>query len=354
MNKFPEDIRKQEYFQMGKMYFYTSGCRVNQYETQWLKESICEDKNHTVTQNIQEASLAIINSCAVTQGAEADCRQIIRRIKRVNPFCRILVTGCFAKISPDEIRMVCPEAEIIPDKERLAEKKGITYFDGHRRAFLKIQDGCDAFCSYCVVPHIRNKIYSKPAQEVLSEIESLISNGYREIVFCGIRLGKYINLPELLKIVIEKYEKDGVNFALSSIEIQDIDDELIDVMAFSERIVRHLHIPLQSGDNYILHLMNRHPTRDEFLEKIMRIKRRISGVRLSTDVIVGFPGETRQHFQNTVDLIEKCGFSRMHVFKFSPRQGTKAAALHLLKEFYVDPTEVKRRLQIFKKTLTTS
>ncbi|MFN3967075.1 MAG: tRNA (N(6)-L-threonylcarbamoyladenosine(37)-C(2))-methylthiotransferase MtaB [Endomicrobiia bacterium] len=338
------------------MYFHTFGCKVNQYETQLLREQICSDGNYQPVNNIALADIAIINSCTVTHNADADTRQIVRRIIRVNPKCRIIVTGCYAVRSKEDILKISSLVEVYPEKEKIPchlglnneNQQTITYFAGHSRAFVKIQDGCDAFCSYCIVPYVRPKLWSKPLNAVLEEVNCLVENGYKEIVLCGIRLGKYNsndtkNLPELVEKLLKLRNDFKISF--SSLEVQEITDDLINIVASTNRIVRHFHIPLQSGDNEILRKMNRPYTAEEFQQKVDYIRRKLENVSLSTDVMVGFPGETEKHFINTYDFIKKNKFEKLHVFRFSPRIGTKAENFVPC----INPDEIKKRAKLLLK-----
>jgi len=333
-----------------RIYFHTFGCKVNQYETQLLREQICYNGNYQPVEKIETADIAIINSCTVTHNADADTRQLVRRIIRVNPRCRIIVTGCYAVRSKKEILDISNSVEICPIKEKIPcylglnyeNRQTITYFADHSRAFVKIQDGCDAFCSYCIVPYVRPKLWSKPLETILKEVDSLVENGYKEIVLCGIRLGKYSsnnakNFAELVKNLMNIREDFRISF--SSLEVQEITEELIEVLASTDRIVHHFHIPLQSADNEVLKRMSRPYTSEEFQYKIDCIRKKLKDVIFTTDVIVGFPGETEKNFLNTYNFIEKNKFKKIHVFRFSPRPGTKAENF----KDYVDSKEIKKR-----------
>jgi threonylcarbamoyladenosine tRNA methylthiotransferase MtaB len=364
-----------------KVFFHTSGCRVNQYETQYLKEGICSGGGFEQTDDPSAAGIAVINSCTVTHNADADCRQMMRRVIRANPACppsasggfgglrkacRLIVTGCYAVCSREAVLSVNPGAEVIADKDeviaavtgRPPRRRGITRFDGRSKAFVKIQDGCDAFCSYCVVPLARPRLYSRPVDDVLNEAGELLKNDYREIVLCGIRLGKYGNgingggegLASLMKTLLEKHPQ--LRLSLSSIELGDITETLAELMAGSDRVAKHLHIPLQSGDASVLRLMNRPYTPAEYLERINRLRGIIQGIEITTDVMVGFPGETEREFGNTIAFIKKCRFDKMHVFRFSPRPGTAAEKMCVQGVQRAGSAELKFRASVFRKTLT--
>ncbi len=322
-----------------------------------------------------KADIYIINSCTVTHDADAACRKLVRRILRSNPLARIIVTGCYARRAPEEIYSACgrkPQVKILPEKEKIFSDLGIppstnhysprtfaqnnhviqnlnnhglsiispqakvrgsliTKFNERTRAFVKIQDGCDAFCSYCIIPYVRPELWNRPAEEIIKEINILVANGYKEIVLTGIRLGKYkfkdkyrkvYNLRDLIS-ELEKI-KGLFRLRLSSLEMNEIDDKLIRLIAKSKKICHHLHIPLQSGDNYILKLMNRPYNTEEFKMKIEQIRQYIPDIGISTDIIVGFPGEEEKHFLSSYQFVKESNFSRIHVFPYSARPGTVA------------------------------
>lgn len=372
---------------MTKIYFYTSGCRVNQYETQLLMESICgsgrgdgsagvgaRSKNYERVASHTDADVCVINSCTVTHNADADCRQIVRRILRENPSARVIVTGCYAVSAGDEIRRLSPRVEVYPEKDDVSGQLGdcapgqpeqpgqpgrqdgrqdgqqdcrqgdaITHFAGHSKAFVKIQDGCDASCSYCIVPYVRPKLWSKPQGDVLKEISGLVRNGYKEVVLCGIRLGKYSNNGNgLCGLLREALLNTPVSISLSSIELNEVTPELIHLMGNNPGIKRHLHIPLQSADDRVLKRMNRPYTAAQFQEKISELRLKIPGIKITSDVIVGFPGETQKSFDNTRRFLRENKFDGLHVFRYSPRRGTPAIRL----DGQVPSSEIKKRANV--------
>jgi len=311
-----------------KIYIHTIGCKVNQYETQVLKEFF-EKQSNIIVNNFTLADLCIINSCSVTHNADSDCRKIIRRILKENNSVKIIVTGCLNPKLIEDIKKISDKIEIKLKEEILGENyRNITIcnFYDHSRAFVKIQDGCDAFCSYCIIPLVRNKMWSKSKDILFKEINQLLERGYKEIVLCGIRLGKYndngYNLSHLLKdlCLINK----NFYIRLSSLEITDINDTLIDIILKNHKIRRHLHLPLQSGDNDILKLMFRPYTAEEYKNKIFYIKSKIENICITTDIMVGFPYETDERFQNTYNLAKEIKFDKIHVFRYSSRPGTYA------------------------------
>ncbi len=332
---------------MSTIKFYTLGCKVNQYETQAMREQF----NRAGFKELEDglpADFYVINTCTVTHRADAQSLNFIRRAKKENSKARIIVTGCLAELDEDRIKDLSRGILIVKNKgkERILNflnghngqneltgktSKGISYFKSHSRAFLKIQDGCNNFCSYCKVPLVRGASHSRPLMEIIKEAERLVQNGYKEIVLTGICLGSFgkdLSKQINLSCILGELEKiDGLKrIRLSSIEMADVTDTLINKITESEKICRHLHIPLQSGDNEILKKMNRKYTRTGYLNLVKKIKSRIPGVSITTDVLVGYPGETKVNFQNTCDLIKKILPFKIHIFPYSKREGTSAAA----------------------------
>jgi threonylcarbamoyladenosine tRNA methylthiotransferase MtaB len=356
--------------------FVTLGCKVNQYETQAMRESF-KKSGYTIVAPEDMADVYIINTCTVTGISDRKSRQAIRRANALNPDALVVVTGCYAERSPNKIAnmpgvdlvlsnsdklFICqhlsdsgsPFSQTTPDSplsqtasdsplfqrgvrgdsilnDNSIWSTSITSFNGHTRALVKIQDGCDSFCAYCIVPHVRGgKISSRPLDSIVREVRSLAENGHGEIVLTGIHLGAYgrdmddeTNLAHVLRTVhsVENIQR----IRLSSIEPMDITDDLIDAVANLPKCAHHFHISLQSGSDRILKLMRRGYTSAEFEDIVNRIKAAIPDVGLSTDVMVGFPGETEQDFKDTYELIARVEFSRLHVFRYSPRSGTPAA-----------------------------
>ncbi|MEK6727602.1 MAG: tRNA (N(6)-L-threonylcarbamoyladenosine(37)-C(2))-methylthiotransferase MtaB [Candidatus Omnitrophota bacterium] len=332
--------------------FYTLGCKVNQYDTQSIREQFIPLGFKELASD-EKADVYVINTCTVTHKADSESLRLIRKAKRENPYARIIVTGCLAELDTGRIK----EEGIVDlsvrnkDKGKIAklfysmfekDKKlepnsknlyvGISNFKGHTRAFLKIQDGCNNFCSYCKVPLVRGPSKSKPLDSVIKEAEKLAGAGFKEIVLTGICLGAYgEDLKEKKGIlhVIEALENIGglLRIRLSSIEAGDVTDGLIKKIADSKKLCPHLHIPIQSGDDTILKKMHRNYTGKVYLNLIKKIKNRIPGIAITTDCLVGFPGETDGNFKNTADLIRKIAPLRVHIFPYSKREGTSAANL---------------------------
>jgi len=338
---------------------YTVGCKVNQYETALIEEEL-EERGFRVVPFSETADYYLINTCTVTLRTDQKCREYIRSALRRNRMAKIVVTGCYAERSPEELKKISPQCWVFDNyqKRRIAGylakeafgKEGagepfekqilISKFPGHTRAFVKIQDGCNSFCSYCIIPYVRKEVSSRPVNEVLSEVERLLSSGYKEIVLCGINLGNYHELIPLLEKL--NYLEGLWRVRISSIEPLHIGEEFIRAMKSLSKICHHLHIPLQSGDDHILKLMNRNYTTHDYQEIIEMVRKNIPDVGISTDLIVGFPGETEESFCNTYDFVKKMSFSKIHIFRFSPRPGTLANRL----PSRVSAFEVKRRSKV--------
>jgi len=327
----------------------TLGCKVNQYETEVIREDLL-DAGCVEADFKKRADIYVINTCTVTQKTDKESRRLIRDAYRLNPKAKIVVTGCYVQKDADDIKNIDGVSLLVrnEDKFRIAEllntqmrpaaqrdkryagDHGIRDFTGHEKAFVKIQDGCDNYCSFCKIPLVRGGPKSRSLNSILDEIDRLGDGGFKEIVLCGICLGKWgqdMGIKGGLADVLEgilKIDKD-FRIRLSSIEPYYVTDRLLKIILKSERVCCHLHIPLQSGDDHILRLMNRRYTSSGFLKLINRIRCRIPDIAISTDVMVGFPGEEDRNFRNTVKLARKARFSRIHIFSYSPRQGTKAA-----------------------------
>jgi threonylcarbamoyladenosine tRNA methylthiotransferase MtaB len=339
--------------------FYTLGCKVNQYDTQSIRERFIQ-AGFKELEDSQPASIYIINTCTVTHKADSESLALIRKAKRENPKAKIVVTGCLTELDKDKIKKVRAAALIVKnrDKERIFSLlfrrpgpmiSGISYFKGHARAFLKIQDGCNNFCSYCKVPLVRGPSQSKPLDEIIQEADKLLKHGFKEIVLSGICLGAYgqdLAPRTNLVSVIEALEeiKGLLRIRLSSIEAADIKEALIRKIAQSKKLCRHLHIPLQSGDDEILKRMNRKYCRNDYLNLIQKIRNFIPEMAITTDVLVGFPGESEHHFRNTLDLVRQITPLKVHIFPYSRRAGTPAAGL----SEELNPTVVKQRILLLK------
>ncbi len=305
--------------------------------------------------NGEQADLILVNSCTVTAESEAKSRKIIRRLAKINPRAEIIVMGCYATRAADEAASLPGVSEVIQDKRELPDllarrgledvPSGISGFGGRHRAWVKIQDGCRERCSYCIIPLVRPVLASRPADEVLEEIRRLVSAGFAEIVLTGIHLGHYGVDSEILPSpfgrgaggeggalvdLLRRIVALGGEFRvrLSSIEAAEVTPELLDIMAEHPlRLCPHLHIPMQSGSDAILKQMRRRWPVRRFIDRCREIRGRLDQPALTTDVIVGFPGEREEDFVATCRAVEEAGFSKIHVFRFSPRQGTEAASM---------------------------
>ena len=307
-----------------KYYIYTFGCKVNRYETQLIADKLKSD-GYLPADAPEDADIIVFNSCTVTENADKECLSFLRKVSKFEHNPKIILTGCMSK---RPIADLSDKIEIVADKKTLyknADTQSIETFDNRSRAFLKIQDGCDSFCSYCIVPFARNELWSKPAKTVLAEIETLVKTGYSEIVLTGIHVGKYSGG---LSNLLEKIVKIPLVFRarISSIEINEVDDKLIALMKENpDKICAHLHIPLQSGSDDILKLMNRKYLAKNYADKVVKILKEFPNLALTADIITGFPGETEQHHKETCDFLKSLAFSRLHIFRYSDRPGTKAS-----------------------------
>ena len=328
----------------------TLGCKVNTYESEYILSSF-KDKGFSIVNDNSKADIYIINTCSVTNQSDAKSRKVINRIVRENSDAIVVVMGCFIEANQDythdgvsiiignkdKKRIVDLVLEYIEDRKAKKllypnfdnefEDMFITNMSSRTRAFVKIQDGCENFCSYCIIPYTRGKCRSKKKSVVIDEVTSLVNNGYKEVVLTGIHTGHYgedgnTTFPELLKelVQIPKLER----LRISSIEITELNEDFLKVLKNSPIIVDHLHIPLQAGSDTILELMNRKYDTKYFMNKIQEIRKIRPLISITTDVIVGFPSETDELFRETYDFIKKVGFTKLHVFPYSRRKGTKA------------------------------
>ncbi len=322
----------------------TLGCKVNQYETQLYREKFAAD-GFEIKNSGEASDVILINTCCVTKRAEKESRNFIARSLKTSS--RVIVTGCYVEKEDEYLRKRFPQIEIVHRKDLLNDGKSnqIHYFAGHTRAFIKVEDGCEKFCSYCIIPYVRGRVKNREAKNILEEIKGLAGSGYQEFVITGVDLGAYEGLADLLQ-GIEKI-KGVERIRLSSLEPGDINDSLIDTLASSPKFCPHLHIPLQSGDQKILQLMNRKYTPDDYRKTITKLRKRIPEICISTDVMVGFPGEDDEAFKNTARIIAEVGFSRVHCFRYSAREKTRAAKL-------ADPVEEKIKKERAKNLIQTA
>ncbi len=350
---------------------YSLGCKVNSYECSALS-SLLLSKGHQEAKG-DDCDIVIINTCSVTATADQKSRQHIRKMMKNYPNAICVVMGCYSQgnmeyiskeISPQILvgtshRNEIPELieEYLKDKKPIIrvdknprdfkyEELGVTSFSENVRAYLKIQDGCDNFCTYCLIPYRRGKMRSRSKENVVAEAKYLISQGYQEIVLTGIHVGGYgrdLDDTSFSDLVETLCNLAGLNsLRISSIEESEIDDHLIDLVVNNKVLAKHLHIPLQSGSETVLKRMNRKYDKAAFLSKLQKIRKAYPDIALTTDVIVGFPGETEEEFKETFDFIKECDFNMLHVFPFSAREGTAA---YVMKN-QVDPQVKKERARI--------
>jgi threonylcarbamoyladenosine tRNA methylthiotransferase MtaB len=323
----------------------TLGCKVNQYETQLVKETLLSNGFREAAEN-EAADLCVVNTCTVTGEADSKGRQLIRQLARKNPGTRTIVMGCYATRDPEALRDLPGVFEIVRDKRELPDvfdrlgivdiPDGISHFDGRRRAYVKVQDGCILNCTYCIIPQVRPGLQSRTPESIEAEVRRLIDNGYREIVLSGIHVGHYgvdttrgrSGLPPFrLWHLFEKLDRIPGNWRmrLSSIEAVEVNDEFIRAAANCEHLCPQFHPSLQSGSESVLRRMRRRYSMAKFLEKIEQMREQLDNPAFTTDVIVGFPGETDAEFEETLAACRKARFMKIHVFPFSARKGTPAA-----------------------------
>ncbi|WP_034638598.1 tRNA (N(6)-L-threonylcarbamoyladenosine(37)-C(2))-methylthiotransferase MtaB [Desulfofalx alkaliphila] len=336
---------------------HTLGCKVNQTESAAIAQMF-KDSGYTVTEIDQPAHVYIINTCTVTHLSDRKSRQVIRRAVKANPDGLVVVTGCYAQTSPGEVIEI-PGVDLVvgtADKNKIVQlveeaakklpqplkvvgdifqlkkfQEMPTATDsGKTRAFIKVQEGCDNHCAYCIIPYARGPLRSRKIESIVQESKELVQRGFKEIVLTGIHTGAYgldfKDGTELSTLVKELVQLPGLaRLRLSSVEPNDITPELIRVMVQSKVFCNHLHIPLQSGDDQVLKSMRRRYNTGQFAQLIGKIREKIPHIAITTDVIVGFPGETDEMFENTYQYCRQMAFSGMHVFKYSPRRGTPAA-----------------------------
>jgi threonylcarbamoyladenosine tRNA methylthiotransferase MtaB len=338
--------------------FHTLGCKVNHYETEAIWQ-LFKEQGYERLEYENTSDVYVINTCTVTNTGDKKSRQVIRRAIRKNPDAVICVTGCYAQTSPAEI-MAIPGVDIVVGtqdrrkmleyieqfkderqpingvgnimKNRVYEELQVPAFTDRTRASLKIQEGCNNFCTFCIIPWARGLMRSRDPEEVIRQAQQLVDAGYKEIVLTGIHTGGYgedmkdYNLAMLLRDLEEKVA--GLKrIRISSIEASQLTDEVIEVIDNSNMVVRHLHIPLQSGSNTVLKRMRRKYTMEFFAERIEKLKKALPGLAVTSDVIVGFPGETEEEFMETYNFIKEHKFSELHVFPYSKRTGTPAARM---------------------------
>lgn len=342
---------------MSSVAFHTLGCKVNSYETEAIWQ-LFKTKGYEKVDFEQEADVYLINTCTVTNTGDKKSRQTIRRAIRKNPNAVIAVTGCYAQTSPNEVAAI-PGVDIVIGtqgreklidyveqyqrerqpinavgnimKQREFEELNVPAFSDRTRASLKIQEGCNNFCTFCIIPWAKGLSRSRKPENVLEQAKQLVKSGYKEIVLTGIHTGGYGEDLENYALADLLWDLDKIEdlnrIRISSIEASQIDDRVIEVLDASDKMCRHLHVPLQAGDDDVLSRMRRKYTVAEFEEKVRRLQGALPDLAVTTDVIVGFPGETEEQFENGYKLIRDLGFYQLHVFPYSQRTGTPAARM---------------------------
>lgn len=339
--------------------FTTLGCRVNQYDTDAMRGLFIQS-GYTPVDFDEKADIYVINTCSVTNMGERKSRQLIRKAKRTNEDAYIIVTGCYAQLAPEAIATIDGVNLVIGTNNRHRVVELVEQLESTEkqisivrnimeqatfeemplygneidkvRAFMKIQEGCNNYCTFCIIPYTRGKLKSRRVEDIVKEAKRLVEHGYHEIVLTGIHLGNYgielLEKPNLAHVVKALLEIPGLErIRLGSIESVEVSEELVDLMAKDPRFCTHLHLPLQAGSDHILKLMNRHYNLQEFKDLIARLRSRIPGLAITTDIIAGFPGETDEDFEETMRTVEEIGFTHIHAFPYSKREGTPAATM---------------------------
>ena len=339
-----------------KIAIHTLGCKVNSYESEAMIELFKQEGYEEVSFK-ELADVYVINTCTVTNTGDSKSRQMIRKAIRKNPEAVICVVGCYSQIAPDDIKNIDGVSVVLgtqfrneivdlvkqfqQDQKQIVKVKDVmrlkTFEDlnidhfSNTRAFLKIQDGCNNFCTYCIIPYARGRVRSRSPESVLRQAQELVDHGYYEIVLTGIHTAGYgedLDDYSFYDLLVDLIKIKGLKrLRISSIETSQIPDEMIDLIASSHVIVDHLHVPLQSGCDETLKRMNRKYNCETYYQKLSHIKEKIPDIVFTTDVSVGFPGETEEEFEKTYQFIEKVGFTQLHVFPYSPRRGTPAAKM---------------------------
>ena len=336
---------------MKKFKVVTLGCRTNQYESQGYTDQL-RSMGYEPASDGEAAELCIVNTCTVTESADSNSRHQIRQLLRDNPEAKVAVTGCMAESAPDVIRGIDSRiqlvsnankenllGELFPEEENLPEF-AIKTFDAHTRAFVKVQDGCNSFCTYCIIPYVRGRSRCRQIAEVVEEVKGLIANGYKEVVITGINVGDFDGGGKLADLVRAVDQIPGLErLRISSIDPDEIDDDLADAVLNGKTTCPSMHIVLQAGSNVTLKRMNRKYTRQIFLETVQKMVERCPDFTVTTDIIVGFPGETDADFAETMDVVQKVQFAKVHMFPYSPRKRTRAA----LYPNHVPPEKMRAR-----------
>lgn len=340
-----------------KVAVYTLGCKVNTYESEYVIKEFLK-RGYTLTDFSDEnADIYLINTCTVTNTSDQKSRKMIRQARKKNKDAVVVAMGCFTQIrnndnqimdfvdvvigNKDKSRIVDLTEEFIKNKRKIAniedineadfDDMEISYFNTRTRALVKIEDGCENFCSYCIIPYVRGRVRSKRPEKVIDEVKRLVNNGYKEIVLTGIHTGHYgadLKDYDFSDLLLELEKIDGLDrIRISSIEITELNDKFLSVLRKSKKIVNHIHIPLQAGSDHILKLMNRKYDKKYYLDKINKIRKIRPDMAFTTDVIVGFPLESDYDFNETIAFVKEVSFAGGHVFPYSRRNGTPAAKM---------------------------
>ena len=352
----------------------TLGCKVNTYESEYVI-NLLKENGYKIKDFQEQCDIYIINTCTVTNQSDSKSKKMIRQAIRRNPNACIVAMGCFIQANPeyyengidilignkDKSNIISILNEYFKTKETIKkqyigrikdfEDMYIKDFPGRTRAFVKIQDGCDNFCSYCIIPFVRGKCRSKKEDEVVEEITDLVNNGYKEIVLTGIHTGSYgidleTNFAHLLNRLVKI--KGLLRLRISSIEATELNEEVLSILEKEKILVDHLHIPIQAGTNEILKKMNRKYNLDYFIQKIEQIRKIRPNISISTDLIIGFPGETEDLFEKTIETCKKIKFSKIHVFPYSERKGTASSRMENKIDNKIKKQRAKRLIEISK------
>lgn len=332
-----------------RLWIETLGCKVNTYESEVIK-SLFLKNNYEMAFGPENADVFVVNTCSVTNGADSKSRKVIRSLKRLNPDAIMVVCGCSSQHHKEELESLGIDilignkdktkiVELVDEYKKNYEKiisfsdlknedfedMSITNYQDRTRAFVKIQDGCNNYCTYCIIPYIRGNIRNKDFDKAVDEIKALVNNGFKEVVLTGIHTGSYERFTELIR---EISKIDGLErIRISSIEATELDDEFLEELKNNDKICNHLHIPIQSGSDDVLKKMNRKYNINEYVEIINKIRNIRPDINITTDLIVGFPTETEENFNESIETVKKIKFGKVHVFPFSKRDGTAAARM---------------------------
>ena len=363
---------------MKKVALHNLGCKVNAYETEAMQEML-EHAGYEIVPFQEGADIYVINTCTVTNIADRKSRQMLHRARKMNPDAVVVAAGCYVQAQAEK-QVIDPCIDIVLGNNKkqdlltalqayeeahgdLREVIDINHTDEyeelhltktaeHTRAYIKVQDGCNQFCSYCIIPYARGRVRSRKKESVLNQAQRLVDNGYVEIVLTGIHTAGYgedLDDYSFYELLVDLVKIKGLKrLRISSIETSQISDEIIDLIGSNEIIVDHLHVPLQAGSNATLKRMNRKYTTAEYLEKINKIRSYLPNIAFTTDVIVGFPGETDEEFEETYNFIKQVNYSELHVFPYSPRKNTPAAKMKGQVNDQIKHERANRLLQLSK------